>query len=164
MIKLFNNNEVIFKSQLSETEVLNKLTNNIQVKNQSIIENRNLINSKPFFGIIKNNKFEIKKTFIGRGIFIPIIKGEISKEFDGTTIRTNITPQKPWILLIWFIGMTLGFILNLYVYFNTNHDKMFLFSGIICLPMIVGAYLAQVFYIKESTNNLKEILNAEIED
>ena len=135
MIKLLNKNEVIFKSHQSETEIINKLTNNINAKNESLVGSRTSNNSKPFFGIIKNNKFEIKKTFIGRGAFIPIIKGEISKEYNGTIIRTDITPQKPWLLLIWFIGMTLGFLLNLFVYFNNNNDKMFLFSGIICLPV-----------------------------
>lgn len=163
MIKLLNKNEVIFRSQKSETEIVKILSDNINAKNESFFGGGTSNSSKPFLGIFKNNKFEIKKTFTGRNTFIPIIKGEISKEYNGTIIRTNITPQKPWLLIIWFIGMTLGFLLNLYVYFNINHDKIILFSGLICLPMIVGIYLVQKFYIKESTNRLKEILSAEID-
>ena len=162
-MKLLETKEIVCKTLLSEEAIIKKISENIEEERTLGFRKINNNYTKQFIGTILNNQFQIKKTAGTKNQTMPIINGKVINDFEGTKISVKITPYKPLFIIVWSVGMLLGFIFNIYVYKTKNHDIVFLYSSLICLPMSTAMYFKYRYDLKQSINSLKELLEAEIE-
>src|SRR4030043_2305453 len=80
---------ILIKSKLSNENVIKKLIENTQSNNAVRMGSVH----KFFHGIIGNETFLISRIINRRNVFIPIIKGKISKKDKGTELNLTISPN-----------------------------------------------------------------------
>ncbi len=169
-----------YKSKLNPAEIVQRLKENTEHKNSSSLflsfseftisfsgfsfrsSNRY---SKPYIGQIDESEFTLKRVIHYRNSVLPIIKGTIHKDFDGTTINVQMRLHTSMIVFfcIWcgIVGfMGIGTSLHLFNFPDTDIATigpfvMLLFGVLI----IIGAFQ---YESNKSTHDLIEILDAEI--
>lgn len=160
MIKFLDTKEMVFGSLLSHEAILKKIAENIE--KEKIIEfgKNNSNYSKLFVGKVLGNNFEIKKATSSRNLMMPILYGEVFDDVEGSNVKIIARPQRPWIMLIWLVGMVLGSILNIVVYFTNHLDKIFLYTGWLGIPIAAVMYYRYKFDVNQSVTSLKELVES----
>ncbi|MFN4152253.1 MAG: hypothetical protein ACK4IX_15025 [Candidatus Sericytochromatia bacterium] len=165
LIKYLPVENVVYKTELKEDEVIRRLSDSIEAEKNFRFRIFVSSSSKPYEGKINSNKFEIKRIINYRNSFLPRIKGEISKESDKTIIKVKMKlhPFLVSFLSIWFISI--GFvtiILLLQLFINATFNPLTLIPFI----MLMFAYVLTMFGFKFESNrskkDLQKIFKAEI--
>jgi hypothetical protein len=115
--------KIIFKTNLSDSEVIESLNSKICVLKNFSFKNYEKNIGKEFYGKIgSTNNFEIYQIIKGRNSFIPIVKGNIVAKNDETKI---ITVMRFHYLVIAFMVFFIGFICigNLFEYYKSGNFR-----------------------------------------
>ncbi|MFA9213349.1 MAG: hypothetical protein ACEQSR_05815 [Candidatus Methylacidiphilales bacterium] len=145
---------IIFKSNLNEDEIIERLTNEVEFENTYI----NYVSGKLFDGEIVGNKFEIIRKIKYRNSCLPKIIGFIEKDTDGTKITVNMKLHKGITIFsyIWFGFLVFMCIMFLSTGFYEFHPFTMIIFGYI---FIISSFKYESF---KSKKLLKNIFQAEI--
>ncbi|MCU0439103.1 MAG: hypothetical protein MUC49_14490 [Raineya sp.] len=150
---------IIYKTNLSKEQVIQRLTENIETKKSFGIY------SKPYIGKIMGNHFEIERAISYRNSFLPQIKGEIYSEFNRTKIEVYMRPHLfvLFFMVIWLGGISMGCLVTLSVLFTGKFEPPFLIPFgmlIFGIALLYGAFKTESAISKR---DLMKMLDAEIE-
>jgi hypothetical protein len=150
---------LIYKTNLSEQEVLARLSDFIDKKKIRIFRN-NI--TKEYEGTIDGNSFEISRIIKGRNSFQPRISGEIRQNNYETKIEIKM--RLHWSVFI-FLLFWCVFVFFALIMIFTNAEKI---SAVSFMPllMLLVAYLFTMFGFKieskRSKKDLEKMLNAKM--
>lgn len=162
-MKLLLSEKLTLHTSLSQTEVLKKLSYNIESSGMFL---EKLESSKSFEGCISYDSFTIKRIINYRNSFLPIIKGELNETDNGTQISLIMKPDPGIVqfMLIWLAGIILGIVVILFAGFTKEGSDYAVL--IPCGMLAIGIGLITVGFNTErakAKTKLIEILEAEIE-
>lgn len=150
---------LIYKTNLSEQEVLTRLSDFIDKKKIRIFRN-NI--TKEYEGTIDGNSFEISRIIKGRNSFQPRISGEIRQNNYETQIEIKM--RLHWSVFI-FLLFWCVFVFCALIMIFTNGEKI---SAVSFMPllMLLVAYLFTMFGFKieskRSKKDLEKMLDAKM--
>lgn len=161
-MKLLLSEKLTLHTSLSQTEVLKKLSSNIQASGMFL---EKLENSKSFEGCITYDSFTIKRIISYRNSFLPIIKGELSEINTGTEISLLMKPDPGIVqfIMLWLAGIILGIVVLLFAGFTKNGSDYAVL--IPCGMLALGIGLITIGFNTErakAKTKLIEILQAEV--
>ena len=164
MINLLPIENLIYKTRLSKSEVLNKLIENIEKQKTFGFGTDWRVYSKPYIGEIENNSFEVKRAINYRNSFLPKISGEVFEDFEGTKIKIKMRPHEIIIafLFLWFGIAFLCCLGSIYAMFTRDFNLVFLGPFFMILFGIVLLSVGFKTETNKSKQDFKKILNAEI--
>jgi hypothetical protein len=154
-MKIFPTNDYIFKIIGEESETLDRLKRRTEFS-ESLTST---ITDKSFRGIIKDNKFRIISSEIGKGAFC-VLTGEI----DNQNGQVNVEINKAFRILLSvvlcfpFVGLITQIISN-----KEEFSIIFIFIIILQLLMIRYVFIEFAFrkFSKSSLNKLSDVLDIE---
>lgn len=145
---------ILYKSKLNEYELIERLTDEVEFENTYI----NYVSGKLFDGEIVDNKFEIVRKIKYHNSFLPMIKGSIEKDIDGTKIIVHMKLQKGVTIFLYF---WFGFLVLVSLTEIING-----FFDLQTIIMIIFVYSIIILFFKiesfKSKKILKNIFQAEI--
>ena len=148
---------ITFKTSLRQEEVVSRLRENTEPEKTLRFGFFNKKETKRYEGIISEKYFSIKRIIEYGNSFLPIIKGTIQKDIQGTRVKVKMR-LKTFVSVfigIWCVGVGIGFISILISSINKNE-----FESVIFLPlgMFVFVYLLTLGGFKaESTKSIKDL-------
>ncbi len=160
---------LLYTTKLSEEQVITKLTENVEIQKSIDFWACTNTYSKPYIGQITGNTFEIKRAICYRNSFLPIIKGEVFRDFEGTKIKVNMKPYSFVLafIIFWFGGFVSNCIIITYTLSTHEFDSFLIIPLMILLFVIILliALLYAGFRAERTTSkkDLQRILEAEIE-
>lgn len=161
--------KLIYRSNLTKEELLAHLQNEIEAEKSFGFGANNFSYSKPYIGKIYNNTFEIKRAINYRNSFLPIIKGEIQNDINGSKInvKMNLVEIVKIFMILWLGGVFIACLATLYTLIFTNglnsEGGFFMFIPFFMLGIgILMVYFGFKTESKKSTKDLEEILKAKI--
>jgi len=152
---------LIYNSSLKKDELILRFKNEIETEKAFGFGAYKHAYSKPYIGSIYNNTFEIKRAINYRNSFLPVIKGEINDDLNGSKI--NIKMSLPLIvkgfMIFWLGGVFLACLGTLFtIIYNdglNSEGKYFLF---IPFAMLIFGLAIVIFGFKvESKKSIKDI-------
>ena len=163
-MKFLPSENIIYKSNLSENKILERLSLSVENETSGIFDFGNKVYSKSYLGTITGNRFKMQRAINYRNSFLPNITGEIKNENDGTRISVlfRLSGFVVTFLKIWSFGVIICGLALLYISIT---QKLSLFLFTIPLMLIFPILLTFVFFnpeSKRSKSDLKEIFSAEI--
>lgn len=165
-MKLFSNfpsEKVIFKTQLSKEEVLEKLNQNVEYSELNIIDFKTY--TKPYKGKINGNLFEINRVISYRNSFLPQIKGEVRQSINGTEIEVKMSIHLIILvfMMVWLLGVFFAFLATLVACILNDISFFPLIIPIVMFMIGVGiAYLGFTYETKKVKDDFKTIFSAKI--
>lgn len=167
--KLLPFEELFYRSKLTKEELLLHLQNEIEAEKSFGFGANNFSYSKPYIGKIFNNSFEIKRAINYRNSFLPIIKGEIKEDINGSKVivKMSLVELVKVFMIIWLGGVSVACIAVTYnILFNNGlNSEAGFFMFIPYVMLIFGiAMVGFGFKIesKKSAQDLETILQAKI--
>ena len=143
---------ITYKSKLSKEEIISLLAEQVEPE-RSIFSFSLKERMKPYEGAIIENTFNIKR-ISNRNSFVPIIRGEILEEENGTTIKITSSIQTPiiifYLVIFWFLFSTMPSI------FASTYDPRSMAPYMIFLFF----YPATMIGFKYESNKSKKFLKA----
>ncbi len=156
--------EVIYRSNLSAEEVLQRLSEKVEPQ-KSFGFGWRASYSTPYMGNIFGNSFRIRRVINYRNSFLPSIEGEISPAMSGSRIKVAMKPEPvvKIFMMIWLAGVTFGCIAILTTLFNEG-PKAFIAIPFFMLGMgFLMFYFGFKVEADRSKKDLAEIFEAKIE-
>lgn len=147
---------IIYKTNLSEQEVIKRLSEFVEPKKFSL----GRTSTKEYEGLVNNDRFEINRIINYRNSFLPQIIGTIQKNNDRTQIE--ITMKLHVLVLVFLIvwcGFTLFFLVG--VCFAEKKISTVLFMPIL---MLLFAYGLTMLGFKTESKKSKEFLRKNFEE
>ena len=161
--------ELFYRSKLTKEDLLLHLQNEIEAEKSFGFGVNNFSYSKPYVGKIFNNSFEIKRAINYRNSFLPIIKGEIKEDINGSKVivKMSLVELVKVFMIIWLGGVSVACIAVTYnILFNNGlNSEAGFFMFIPYVMFIFGiAMVGFGFKIesKKSAQDLERILQAKI--
>jgi hypothetical protein len=161
--------ELVYHSNLTKEELLKQLQNEIEVEKSFGFRANNYCYSKPYVGKIYKNSFEIKRAINYRNSFLPVIKGYIKDDLNGSKIdiKMSLTDIVKVFMIIWLGGVFLACLGVTYtLIFNNGFNTEAGFFMFIPYLMLLGGIGMVIFGFKaesrKSVKDLKEILQAKL--
>lgn len=115
--------QITLKTSLTETEITNRLSDNLEKKRNSFTFT-NTKSDKFFIGKFENSKFKIHQIIKGRNSFIPIIQGSITGDNTERNIELKMRLHLVSILfLVWVIGL-----ISYYMWKTREYDGLIFIS------------------------------------
>lgn len=161
--------KLIYRSKLTKEELLAHLQNEIEAEKPFRFGVYNFSYSKPYIGKIYNNRFEIKRAINYRNSFLPVIKGEIQNDVNGSKInvKMNLVEIVKVFMIIWLGGVLIACLATSYnlIFTNSSNSEGGLF---ILIPFCMLAFGILMVYFgfktesRKSIKDLEEILKAKI--
>ena len=153
----------VITSKLSSEEVMKRLTDNLEPKRKGIGSYFNIKSSKPYFGVLTENKFEIHRIINYRNSFLPQIKGTVSSYLGETEISIYMRPAKVVIgFMIFWLGIVgvicMAIIINLLQRLNEIMNHKITPGAFIPFIMFVFGYLLIYFGFKVESKKSKAFL------
>jgi hypothetical protein len=166
-MKFLPSEKIIYKTKLTETEVLKRLSEHIEPVKAFRVTLFSNDATKPYQGLVKGLSFEITRIIRYRNSFLPIIVGVIEKNYDGTTINVQMRLHRFVLifLCIWMIPMG-GFAIMMLIAVLKGSE----WNGISFMPlgMVLFAYALTIggfnFESSKSKKDLQAIFEADIID
>lgn len=161
--------KLIYRSTLSKEDLLAHLQNEIEAEKSFGFGAHQFSYSKPYIGKVSNSTFEIKRAINYRNSFLPLIKGEIENDINGSKInvKMNLVEIVKVFMIIWLGGVLIGCVATSYniIFNNGLNSEGGIFMFIPFFMLIFGVVL--VFFgfkaeSKKSIQDLEEILKAKI--
>lgn len=124
-MKFFPTENLIYKTKLKETEILRRLSENIEPENKIRIGLYRSGSSISYEGFIKDHGFKITRIISYRNTFIPQIFGNIEKDYDGTKVKIKMRLHV--FVSVFLCMLTFGYVLTMRGFkFEANKSKNFL--------------------------------------
>ena len=106
-MKLLPLENITFKTQLPSDEVISRLDGLVEPEKGLRFSLFNSASTKPYEGQIYGQTFRMKRIIGYRNSFLPRIKGVVSTDYDGTTIRVTMRLH---VVVLVFLCFWCGFI------------------------------------------------------
>ncbi|MCT2560853.1 hypothetical protein [Chryseobacterium herbae] len=147
---------IIYKTNLSEQEVVTRLSGFVEPKKFSWGKSST---QKEYEGFVNNNRFEINRIINYRNSFLPQISGTIQKNNYGTQIEITM---KLHVLVFAFLLVWCGFTLFFLVGVCSAEKKI---SMVLFIPilMLLFAYGLTMLGFKTESKKSKEFLKKSFE-
>lgn len=158
---------ITYSTKLDSEEICKRLSDIIQPKRSfNLFGNSSSESSKPYEGSIDKNSFQISRIIGYRNSFLPIIKGSIQKDFNGTKIQVKMRIHKfvTFFMAFWMGGVSLGCLASLTMFSKDDN-----FNPVVLIPffmLLFGYGLVTGGFKYESIKSRKyfeELLEASIE-
>ena len=161
--------ELVYHSELNKEELLARLDNEIEAEKSFGFGAKSFSYSKPYIGKIAYDRFEIKRAINYRNSFLPVIKGTIKNDLNGSKInvKMNLIDFVKVFMIVWLGGVSLGCIASTYSLFfrnNTNSETGF-FMFVPFIMLVFGIAMGSLGFkaeSKKSIADLEELLQAKI--
>jgi hypothetical protein len=161
--------KLVYRSTLTKEELLAHLQNEIEAEKSFGFGANQFSYSKPYIGKIYNNTFEIKRAINYRNSFLPLIKGEVKDDVNGSKINVNMKLIEivKVFMIIWLGGVLVGCLVTSYslIFKNGLNSEGGMFMFIPFFMLIFGMVLVSFGFKAESRKSIKdleEILKAKI--
>ena len=156
-MKFLPTENITYKTKLKDTEVINRLSDLVEPERKFRLGLLSSGSTKPYEGQISGQTFDIKRIIRGRNSFLPIIKGIIQRDLNGTTITVKMRLHifVMFFLCIWCAVVGLGCIAFLTKAFN---NSKFDTTAIIPFGMLLFAYVLTMVGFKSESNKSKKDL------
>ena len=162
-MKLLPFENIIYKTNLSESEVIKRLNDSIEPEKTLRVNLFGNKSTKDYEGCISKQQFKINRIISYRNSFLPRIKGTIQTDAQGTSIHVKMRLHLTVIifLTIWCGGVGAGFITFLSYSIVSNEFN----PGIPgTIGMLIFAYTLTMggfkFESKKSKNYLSSLFEA----
>ena len=150
---------IIYKTKLTKEQTINKLAENVGKDfpfDFSFFDNNNDKHSKPYIGTINSDSFKIKRTINHKNSFLPVIKGEIFEDKEGTKIKVNMKLHSfiSTFVVIWLTGASLFCVISIFQIFTEE------FSLLLLIPfgmLFFGISLSFGGFTKESIKSIADL-------
>lgn len=154
---------IIFNTNLSEQEIMRKLSDVVEPKKFRF--GRNF--TKDYQGSVKTNSFDINRNIIYRNSFLPNIKGTIEKNNYGTQIQVTMKLDVFVILFltVWCLFTFLFFVMLFTKGIGDKEPK-----GVVLIPVVMLLFIYGLTMIcfklesQKSKEYLRKIFEAEIRE
>jgi len=167
--KLLPFEEIVYRSKLNKEELVARLQNEIEAEKSFSFGANRFSYSKSYIGKISDNRFEIKRAINYRNSFLPVIKGEIRNDLNGSKIlvKMNLVELIKVFMIIWLAAVFIGCIAVTYnLIFNKGFDSEAVpFVFIPYFMLLFGVVLVSFGFkseSKKSISDLEELLQAKI--
>ncbi len=159
---------LVFKTKLSQDEVTARISSITEPDRFYRSKLFGPVADKPYEGSVLNNTFEIKRIIRSKNSFKPVIRGTISKEWDGTNV--HITMRIHMLVRV-FLAVWCGFVglISLALLVPTiGSGQVPVFTGLIPIGVLLFVHALSLFAFKAESNKskkmLQELLEAEVSD
>ena len=152
------------KTKLSVEEVRNRIANKIEPKKNFRLTLLGNNSSKPYEGILVNNKFTISRIINYRNSFLPVITGSILNGKEKTMVKINMQLQKFVLIFVafWIGSVVIALVMQILSFLNKS-AKTFSLPLIISFGSIIFLGLLTFFAFKKESKISKEFLARLIE-
>ena len=165
--KLLPIENLVFHSALNQETLLAQLQNKIETPKPFKFGVANNSYSKKYIGTIHNNRFEIKRVITYRNSFLPLIKGEIKNDNNGSEINVKMSLNKivQVFMSIWLSVVSVacfGILFGL-IFKNIFKIEPSFFILIPFFMLVFGVLMVSFGFkleSKKSIHDLEEILKA----
>jgi len=157
-MKLLPFENIIYKTNLSESEVIKRLNDSIEPEKTLRINLFGNKSTRPYEGCISKKQFKINRIISYRNSFLPRIKGTIQTDTQGTSIHVKMRLHLTVIifLTIWCGGVGAGFITFLsYSIFSNEFNPGILGT----IGMLIFAYVLTMGGFKFESKKSKSYLS-----
>ncbi|TZF95173.1 hypothetical protein FW781_14865 [Chryseobacterium panacisoli] len=149
---------ITYKTNLSEQEVLTRLSGFVEPKKIGL--GKNYI--KEYEGSVNNNSFEISKVIQYRNSFLPQISGRIQKENDGTQIQVTMSLHA-FVLFFLFVWCSFALLFFIGVSVRDIRAKEISVEFFLPLLMLLFVYALTMIGFKMESKKSKEDLGISFE-
>ncbi|MBF4466213.1 hypothetical protein [Flavobacterium sp. LC2016-12] len=167
--KLLPFEKLVYHSTLSKEELINHLQNEIEPEKSFGFGAHRTSYSKPYIGKIYAARFEIKKAINYRNSFLPIIKGDIKNDINGSKININMGLPDfiKAFMILWLGGVSVACIGGIYSLFFADaiNSETGPFIFIPFAMLLFGIAMVSFGFKTESQKSIKdleEILQAKV--
>ena len=165
--KLLPIENLVFHSALNQETLLAQLQNEVEAPKLFKFGVANNSYSKKYIGTIHNNRFEIKRVITYRNSFLPLIKGEIKNDNNGSEINVKMSLNKivQVFMSIWLSVVSVacfGILFGL-IFKNIFKIEPSFFMLIPFFMLVFGVLMVSFGFkleSKKSIHDLEEILKA----
>jgi len=149
---------IIYKTNLSEQEVLTRLSGFVEPKKYGLGRNPMM----DYEGSINNNRFEISKVIQYRNSFLPQINGRIQNDNDGTQIQVTLSLHAfvSFFLIVW-CSFALLFFIGISI--RDIREKEISVEFFLPLFMLLFVYVLTMVGFKSESKQSKEYLRRSFE-
>jgi hypothetical protein len=143
-------------TKLTQHQVVLLLQSNITPRSRDIFRS-NTNTTRPYEGYIDSNTFEVSRIIQYRNSFLPIIKGQVNSEKQGSRIHVKMKMHTvvAGFMLVWMSGITIAF---LAVLINMLVHKKFEPAILFVLLMFAFGYGLTIGGFKYESNKSKMFL------
>jgi len=167
--KLLPFEELVYRSTFSKEELTAHLQNEIEAEKSFGLGANRFSYSKPYIGKVYQNRFEIKKAINYRNSFLPVIKGEIVDDINGSKInvKMGLIDFVKAFMILWLGGVSIACLAVLYniIFGEGLNSETGIFMLIPFFMLIIGIVMVSFgfnFESRKSIIDLEEILKAKI--
>ena len=149
---------IIYRTNLPEQEVIQRLSDHVQPKKWGFRNNR----TKDYEGFVEGDRFEINRIIENRNSFLPQINGVVQKKNNETEIEVTMRLQG---FVLGFLIMFCGFVVSFFIAVATTEKKSPIFFLMPLFMLLFIYVLTRVGFKWESRKSkayLKERFEAEI--
>lgn len=157
--------DIIFKSKLKYTELIQRLEDSIEPVKVFRFGLFNRPETKPYQGKIEGLSFNISRIINYRNSFLPRISGSIENTFDGSLIKVKMRLHVAVIVFLCIWGGIMGIVCTVFLTQSlggTDFDPMILIPFGMLLVFYVVIMLAFKFESKQSKAYLQSLFEAQI--
>lgn len=144
---------IIYKTNLSEKEVVTRLSGFVEPKKFGL--GKNYI--KEYEGSIYNNSFEISRVIQYRNSFLPQINGKIQNENNGTQIQVTMSLHA-FVFFFLIVWCSFALIFFIGVSIKTIREKEISVELFLPLGMLLFVYALTMAGFKSESKQAKEYL------
>lgn len=149
---------ITYKTALTPEQIVEKIQNVIEPK--KTFRMTGIFSSKdhrPYEGEVDHNSFDIRRIIGYRNSFLPIIKGQIEQDINGTTIivKMRVHYFVTVFMLVWYGSLGSAF---LGIFFSALFDGSFEYIGLFPLAMFFFGYLMTIVGFKSESEKSKKFL------
>jgi len=164
-MKILPSEQLTFRTNLSKTEIIQKISENVALVPKQVFGLRKKDFSKVFEGTIEKDGFKISRTINYRNSFLPLIHGQIAEKNTHSEVKVQMTLQ-PFVKIFisfWLGAVALGLLAILIASVSENK-----FEPAFAIPLLMLAggfaltHLAFRYEYKKSRLELKKLFGAAI--
>lgn len=145
-------------SVLPPDEILTRIEKNIEATKESTFFKYWSNSLKPYRGEINGNAFTITRNIHYRNSFIPVIRGTVSKQFDGSEIRIKMHPS---LLVCVFLFFWLSFwakFISLPLIIKQISTNTLELMTLLPIGMLLAVYILVMVGFKAESSQSKQFL------
>lgn len=144
---------IIYKTNLSEKEVLTRLSGFVEPKKFGLEKNY----IKDYEGSVDNNSFEISRVIQYRNSFLPQINGKIQNENNGTQIQVTMS-LNAFVFFFLIVWCSFALIFFIGVSIKTIREKEISVELFLPLGMFLFVYTLTMVGFKSESKQAKDYL------
>lgn len=150
-----------YHSKLTKEELFIQLQTEVEIEKPFKFGDINASYSKSYIGKIYKDSFVIKRAINYRNSFLPIIKGTIKEDNNGTYIYVKMELHEliKVFMIIWCGGILLSCFATIYSLINENRadSENGIFMFLPFLMLLVGILMTIIGFKTESKKSIKDM-------